>query len=91
MICYIEYSIEIYLAVSLVVFLLTRVQGKKIPGIIKKLNKAFGLNAKSEKLWDILLVSDLKENMTDMAANINKNMMEIENLQPKISKGLPRC
>ena len=70
---------------------MTRVQGKKIPGIIKKLNKAFGLNGKSEKLWDILLVSDLKENMTDMAANINKNMMEIENLQPKISKGLPRC
>mgnify|MGYP006864107263 CR=1 FL=1 len=46
---------------------------------------------KNENKFEFSKLSDLKENMTEMAANVNKNTMEIENLQPKISKGLPRC
>ena len=75
-----------------------KIGGKKIPNIIKKLNKALGPKAKSEKLWDILFVSELKDNIgihniTGMAANINKNEAninkntdEIEKYHPKISK-----
>ena len=72
---------------------MTRVRAHKIPKLIKKLNKALGLKPNSEKIWDILFVSDLKDNMTGMAANINtneaninKNMVEIRKHHPKISK-----
>ena len=58
----VENDIEIYFAVLLGVFSLTKVQGKvrgkNIPWIIKKLNKALGLERNSEKVWDILSISD---------------------------------
>jgi hypothetical protein len=66
---YFEYytEIEICLAVSLGVFSLTEVQGKvrgkKIPWVIKKLNKALGLGRKSKKVWDILSISDNTANI----------------------------
>ena len=36
---------------------MTKVQGKKIPWVIKQLNKALGLGRKSKKVWDILSIS----------------------------------
>ena len=40
-----------------------KVRGKKIPWIIKKLNKALGLGRKSKKVWDILSISDNTANI----------------------------
>ena len=85
----IDYDIEIYLSVLLEVFFSTEVQGKKIPGFIKKLNKALGLPVKSEKAWDILSISDLKVNITGITANINninENMAELEKYNQETSK-----
>lgn len=85
----IDYDIEIYLSVLLEVFFSTKVQGKKIPGFIKKLNKALGLPVKSEKAWDILSISDLKVNITGITANINninENMAELEKYNQETSK-----
>ena len=74
-----ENYIKIYFAVSLGVFYLTNVQGKirgkKIPWIIKKLNRALGLKRNSEKVWDILSISE--------------NAAEIEKHHPKPSKWFP--
>ena len=67
------------LAVLLGVFSLNKVQGRKIPGFIKKLNRALGLPSKSERVWDILFISDLKVNVTENAENINKNAENINN------------
>ena len=71
-----ENYIKIYFAVSLGVFSLTNVQGKirgkKIPWIIKKLNRALGLKRNSEKVWDILSISE--------------NAAKIEKYHPKPSK-----
>ena len=65
----IECDIEINFSVLLGVFSVTqvhgKVQGKKIPWIIKQLNKALGLGHKSKKVWDILSISE-------NAANIKK-------------------
>ena len=38
-------------------------QGKKIPWIIKKLNRALGLKRNSEKVWDILSISKNSANI----------------------------
>ena len=65
----IENDIEIYFAVLLGVFSLTKVQGKKIPSIIKKLNKALGLEKNSEKVWDILSISDNAANIAKYHPN----------------------
>ena len=47
-----------------------------MPNLLKKINKALGLPKKSEKLWDILSISDIntkvEENMVDIAINTNK-------------------
>ena len=69
----IENDIEIYFAVLLGVFSLTKVQGKiqgkKIPSVIKKLNKALGLEKNSEKMWDILSISDNAANIAKYHPN----------------------
>ena len=69
----IENNIEIYFAVLLGVFSLTKVkgkiQGKKIPSVIKKLNKALGLEKNSEKVWDILSISDNAANIAKYHPN----------------------
>ena len=45
-----------------------------MPNLLKKINKALGLPKKSEKLWDILSISDIntkvEENMVDIAENV---------------------
>ena len=70
----IEYNIEVYFAVSLEVFsLATNVEGKKIPGLIKKLNKFLGLPPKSEKVMDILSISGNTAKINDNAGSINAN------------------
>ena len=52
----------IFFPVLLGVFSVTQLHGKvrdkKIPWIIKKLNKALGLERKSKKVWDILSISE---------------------------------
>ena len=68
-----EYDIKVCLPVFFEVFSLNKVQGRKIPGFIKKLNRALGLPSKSERVWDILFISDLKLNVTENAENINNN------------------
>ena len=70
----IEYNIEIYFAVSLGVFsLATNVEGKKIPGLIKKLNKFLGLPPKSEKVMDILSISGNTAKINENAGSIDAN------------------
>ena len=65
----IECDGEINFSVLLGIFSVTqvhgKVRGKKIPWIIKQLNKALGLGRKSKKVWDILSISE-------NAANIKK-------------------
>ena len=74
--CDIECDIEINFSVFLGVFSVTQLHGKvrnkKIPWIIKKINKALGLERKSKKVWDILSISE--------------NAAEIEKHHPKPSK-----
>ena len=65
-----------------------KVQGRKIPGFIKKLNRALGLPSKSERVWDIFLISDLKVNVTENAENINKNAENINNNAESIDNNM---
>ena len=51
----------------------TNVEGKKIPGLIKKLNKFLGLPPKSEKVMDILSISGNTAKINDNAGSINAN------------------
>ena len=84
-----EHDIEIYVTVSVDFFSSTKVQGRKIPGFIKKLNKFLGLPPKSEQVMDILSISDLKTNLTVNAANINNNAGNIEKNMADILKYHP--
>ena len=52
-------------------------QAKKVPKVIKSLNKALGLSAKSKVLWDILqtdilYIDDVINEVEDNAAKIEK-------------------
>ena len=55
-------------------------------GNVKKLNKTLGLKPKSEKIWDILFVSDLKRNMTGIATNITGLAANITEMAANINK-----
>ena len=48
---------------------------RNVPNLLKKINKALGLPKKSEKLWDILLISDIDtkvdENVADLKDGLN--------------------
>ena len=75
-----------------------------MPNLLKKINKALGLPKKSEKLWDILSISDIntkvEENMVDIAENvvdiaenvvdIAKNTNEITSLNERVDQ-LEEC
>jgi len=53
--------------ISIGVLSLTTIQSRKIPGIIKKINKALGLSPKSEQLWDILpTITDNSADITNL-------------------------
>ena len=64
-----------------------------MPNLLKKINKALGLPKKSEKLWDILSISDIntkvEENMVDIAENA-KNTNEITSLNERVDQ-LEEC
>ena len=53
-----KYFFSVLLGVFSVAQVLGKVQGKKNPWIIKKLNKALGLGRKSKTVWDILSISE---------------------------------
>ena len=84
-----DHDIEIYVIVSVGFFSSTKVQGRKIPGFIKKLNKFLGLQPKSDQVMDILSISDLKTNITVNAANINNNAGNIEKNMADIKRHHP--
>ena len=84
MILNIEFETQIGLAVSLGVFsLATKVDGKKIPGFIKKFNKFLGLPSKSDKILDILKISGIEEQINNNEGNIGKNMADIAKYHPE--------
>ena len=79
----IEIQSQIGLAVSLGVFsLATKVEGKKVPGFIKKFNKFLGLPPKSDRILDILFISDNVANINNNEGNIAKNMADIRKYHP---------
>ena len=66
-----------------------KVQREKIPRIIAKLNKALGLKRKSQKIWDILSISDHAEKISNNAASINKMSNTMGNTMAAIAKYHP--
>ena len=47
-------------------------QGKKVPNVIKSLNKALGLPSKSKVVWDILNIEGIDNEVEDVAAKVEK-------------------
>ena len=77
----------IYFTVSLGVSCLTsNVEGKKIPGFIKKMNKFLGLPPKSNKIMDILLISSNTAKINNIAGTVSKNTGNIAKNIADISK-----
>ena len=71
-------------SVSLGVFYLaTKVEGKKVPGFIKKFNKFLGLPSKSKKILDILKISGNEEKINNIEGNVEKNMADIAKYHPE--------
>ena len=80
----IEYDVKCFFSVSLGVFsLATKVEGKKVPGFIKKFNKFLGLPSKSDKILDILKISGIEEQINNNEGNIGKNMADIAKYHPE--------
>ena len=72
----IEYcnKIKIVFVVLLGVFsLATKVDGKKVPDFIKKLNKFLGLPSKSDSILDILKIPVIEKNQKKMLSHLNIN------------------
>ena len=75
--------LKYFFSVSLGVFsLATKVEGKKVPGFIKKFNKFLGLPSKSDKILDILKISGNEEKINNNEGNIAKNMADIAKYHP---------
>ena len=53
-----------------VIFINSNVGAKKVPKVIKNLNKALGLPNKSKVVWDILSVADINTKVEENAADI---------------------
>jgi hypothetical protein len=53
-----------------VIFINSNVGAKKVPKVIKSLNKALGLPNKSMVVWDILSVADINTKVEENAADI---------------------
>ena len=67
-------KIRIGFAVLLGVFsLATKVDGKKVPDFIKKLNKFIGLSSKSDSILDILKIPVIEKNQKKMLSHLNIN------------------
>ena len=64
----------------------TNVEGKKIPGLIKKLNKFLGLPPKSEKVMDILSISGYTAKINENAGSINDIAGTIGEITGNIAK-----
>ena len=62
--------------------LANKVEGKKVPGFIKKFNKFLGLPSKSDKILDILKISGIEEKINNNEENIEKNMDDIAKYHP---------
>ena len=53
-----------------VIFINSNVGAKKVPKVIKSLNKALGLPNKSKVVWDILSIADINTKVEENAADI---------------------
>ena len=60
-----------YLAVFLVTFMALSCQGKKVPKVIKSLNKFLGVPAKSKVVLDILNIEGIDNEVEDVAAKVD--------------------
>ena len=50
---------------------------RNVPNLLKKINKALGLPKKSEKLWDILLISDIDTKVDENVADLNDGLNNV--------------
>ena len=67
-------KIRIGYAVLLDVFLLaTKIDGKKVPDFIKKLNKFLGLPSKSDSILDILKIYNIEKTQKKILSHLNMN------------------
>ena len=56
-----------------------------VPNLLKKINKALGLPKKSEKLWDILYISDINSKVEEIVVDIAENVVDIANNTKEIT------
>ena len=62
-----------------------------MPNLLKKINKALGLPKKSEKLWDILYISDINTKVDEIVVDVAENVVEeITNLNERVDQ-LEEC
>ena len=67
-------KIRIGYAVLLDVFsLATKIDGKKVPDFIKKLNKFLGLPSKSDSILDILKIYNIEKTQKKILSHLNMN------------------
>ena len=50
---------------------------RKVPNLLKKINKALGLPKTSEKLWDILLISDINTKVEESVADLKDGLNNV--------------
>ena len=50
---------------------------RKVSNLLKKINKALGLPKTSEKLWDILLISDINTKVEENVADLNNGLNNV--------------
>ena len=67
------------LAVLLVSFMAVSCQAKKVPKVIKSLNKALGLSSKSKVVWDILSIDDVINEVENNTKVIDDVINDVEN------------
>ena len=57
-------------------------QGKKVPKVIKSLNKALGLPTKSKVVWDILEIEGIDNEVEGLDNEVENNAAKIEMYHP---------
>ena len=66
--------------------MVANVEGKKIPGFVKKLNKFLGLPSQSNRVVDILLISTNAEKINDNSGSINNITVNLSKNAGNIAK-----
>ena len=61
----------------LLAVLIASIHCRKVPNLLEKISKTSGLRKTSEKLWDVLFISDINTKIEENVADLNDGINNV--------------